>query len=151
MNADGTKLLWHFLLVGNRCVEWSTLKKKKRKNKKVILCRRRKIIPIDNVLLMYDNARLHKSIRTRETINSFGWTTLLHHPYSLNLAPSDYHLFSPMKEGLRGRYYVSDEEVKTTQKKWLKEQPIEFFEAGIHPLIRRWNIVSKRNGNHVEK
>ena len=30
-----------------------------------------------------------------------------------DLAPSDYHLFDHMKEGLRGKHYANDEEVKT--------------------------------------
>ena len=34
-----------------------------------------------------------------------------HPPYSPDLAPSDYHLFGPMKVGFRGRHYASDEEV----------------------------------------
>jgi len=35
---------------------------------------------------------------TREVIASFGWTTVTHPPYSSDLAPSDYHLFGPLKE-----------------------------------------------------
>ena len=30
-----------------------------------------------------------------------------------DLAPSDYHFFRPMKDGLRGKHYISNEEVKT--------------------------------------
>ena len=30
-----------------------------------------------------------------------------------DLVPSDYHLFGTMKEGLWGKYYASDEKVKT--------------------------------------
>ena len=69
----------------------------------------------------------------------------------LDLAPSDYHLFGPMKEGLRGKHYASDEKVKTGVMKWLKEQSTECYEAGIHTLIQRWNIAIKRNGDYVEK
>ncbi|KAF5400615.1 Histone-lysine N-methyltransferase SETMAR [Paragonimus heterotremus] len=98
-----------------------------------------------------DNARPHTSIKTRETIASFVWTTLRHPPYSPDLAPSDYHLFDPMKEGLRGKQYSSDGEVKTTVKKWLKEQTQKFYEAGIHALIQRWNVAIERNGDYVEK
>ena len=54
-----------------------------------------------------------------------------------DLVPSDYHLFSPMKEGLRGKHHAGDEEVKTAVMKWLKEYSTEFYEAGIHALIRR--------------
>ena len=35
---------------------------------------------------------------------------LLHPPYSPDLALSDYHPFGPIKEGLRGKYYASNEE-----------------------------------------
>ena len=46
-----------------------------------------------------------------------------------------------MKEGLRGKHYASDEEVKTVVIKWLKE----------HVHIWSWNIAIERNGNYVKK
>ena len=92
-----------------------------------------------------------KSIRTREKITSFEWTTLPHPPYSPDLAPSNYHLFDPMKPPLRGKYYYSVGEVKSVEKKWLKEQSTESYGAGIHAPIRRWNIAIERNGDYVEK
>ena len=33
--------------------------------------------------------------------------------------------------------------------KWLKEQSTEFYEAGIHALIRRSNIATEKNGDYV--
>ena len=51
-----------------------------------------------------------------------------------------------MKEGLRGKHYSSDEEVKSVVKKWLKEQSTEFYGAGIHALI-----ASERNRDYVKK
>ena len=56
-----------------------------------------------------------------------------------------------MKEGLRGKHYASDEEVKTAVMKLLKEQSTVFYEARIHALIRRWDITTERNGDNVEK
>ena len=56
-----------------------------------------------------------------------------------------------MKEDLKSKQYANDEEVKTAVMKWLKEQPTEFYVAGINTLIRRWNITIKRNGDYVEK
>ena len=107
-------------------------------------------MPIDNILLLDDNARPHTNIRTREKIASLGWTTLPHPLYSPDLAPSDYHLVGPLKESLRGKHYSSNEEVKSVVKKSLKEQSTE-YEAGIHALIQRWNIAIERNGDYVEK
>ena len=112
---------------------------------------RRQILPIDDVLLLHDNARPHTSIRTRETIASFRWTTLLYPPYSPDLAPSDYHLFSPMREGLRSKYYTSCEDVKTVEINWLNEQSIDFtrleymfsFEGGT--LLLRETVTMLRS------
>ena len=68
-----------------------------------------------------------------------------------DLVPSDYHLFGLMEEDLRGKHYISNEEVKTVGIKWLKEQLTEFYKAGIHALIWRWITAIERNGNYVEK
>ena len=68
-----------------------------------------------------------------------------------DLAPSDYHLFGTMKEGLWSKHYTSDEEVKTAVMKWINEQSTELYKAGIKVLIRRWNIVIERNSDYMEK
>ena len=64
-----------------------------------------------------------------------------------DLAPADYHLFGPLKEGLRGKHSANHEEVKTAVLMRLKEQSTEFFKAGIHAFILRWNIAIERNGD----
>jgi hypothetical protein len=39
--------------------------------------------------------------------------TVLPHPaHSPDLAPSDYHLFGPVKDALRGRHFADDDELK---------------------------------------
>ena len=91
----------------NSDVYIDTLKKSKARIRRV-----RPALEISKVLLQHDNARPHTNLKTREVISSFGWTTILHPPYSPDLAPSDFHLFGPFKESLRGRHFSSDEEVK---------------------------------------
>ncbi|GFR92779.1 histone-lysine N-methyltransferase SETMAR [Elysia marginata] len=61
------------------------------------ILRVRSDMDIGNLLLLHDNARPHTSIiRTRETITSFGWTTLPRPLHSPDLAATDYHLFDTM-------------------------------------------------------
>jgi histone-lysine N-methyltransferase SETMAR len=45
-------------------------------------------------------------------VQQLGFELLQHPPYSPDLAPSDYHIFGPLKEALRGRGFASDEELK---------------------------------------
>ena len=92
-------------------------------------------LPIDYVLLLHDNAWLYTSLRTRETIASFMRITLPHPTYSPDLVTSDYHLFSSMKEGSRGKHYAIDKEVKTAVIKWLKEQSKEGWDTCSHAKV----------------
>ncbi|KAG5309538.1 SETMR methyltransferase, partial [Acromyrmex insinuator] len=46
------------------------------------------------VSLLHDNARPHVAASTTALLNQFSWDVLTHPPYSPDLAPSDYHLFT---------------------------------------------------------
>jgi len=63
------------------------------------------------MLIQHDNARPHTSLRTQEAIAKFGWIVLHHPPYSPDLTPSDFHLFGPLKDSLRGTRFEDDESV----------------------------------------
>ena len=39
--------------------------------------------------------------------------------------------------------------MKPVVKKWLKDQSTEFYGAGIHGLILRWNIAIEGNGGKL--
>ena len=50
--------------------------------------------------------------------------------YSLDLVSSDFHLFEPIKEALRGRRFANDDEVNGAVYDWLRTQPKTFdFDA----------------------
>ena len=105
---------------------------------------------MSKVLLQYDNARPHTSLKTHEVISSFGGEKISHPPYLPDLASSDFHLFGPFKESLRRQHFSSDEEVKTAVRKWLKTQPVEFYE-GICALVKRWEKAVFKAGDYIEK
>jgi histone-lysine N-methyltransferase SETMAR len=46
------------------------------------------------VVLFHDNARPHTAARTRALLEHFNWELFDHPPYSPDLAPSDYDLFT---------------------------------------------------------
>lgn len=62
-----------------------------------------------SVILLYENARLHKSQLTREPISKF---SLPHTQYSPDLAPNDFYLLGPFKEALRVTKFYDNYEVK---------------------------------------
>jgi histone-lysine N-methyltransferase SETMAR len=57
---------------------------------------------------LHDSARPHTGLPTGQDTATMGWTLLLHPPYSPDLAPSDPHLFRPLKDTLRGSRFADD-------------------------------------------
>jgi len=55
------------------------------------------------------------------------WPTWASVVYSLDLAPSDYHLFPGLKKQLKDHHFSSDVEVIAATETWLDSQPSEFF------------------------
>jgi hypothetical protein len=49
------------------------------------------------VRLLHDNVLVHTSVAVKVAIQCCGFQELNHPPYSLDLAPSDYFLFSKLK------------------------------------------------------
>jgi len=84
------------------------------------------------VLLLHDNARPLTAMHTVDTQRSLKFEVLKHLPYSPDLAPSDFNLFGPMKEHLRGQKFADDNEVMEAVQSWLKATPKSFFSRG-HP------------------
>ena len=67
--------------------------------------------------------------------------------WRFSMAPSDFHLFGPMKEYLRGQKFADDDEVMEAVQSWLKATPKSFFLVGIRKLVDRWTkCVAKQGG-----
>ena len=79
------------------------------------------------------------------------WETLEQPPYSPDLAPSDFHLFGPLKEELGGQRFEDDEEVEAFVLNWLTTRPRSFYEEGIKKLLIRWEKCVAQSGDYVEK
>jgi len=71
------------------------------------------------VLFLYDNAPAHRVLATQKKLAYVGFQFLDHPPYSLDLAPSYYHLFPELKKQLKGRHFSSDAEVIAAAETWL--------------------------------
>ena len=96
----------------------------------------------EGVILLHDNARPHVSTVTRSVLDKFKWEQLEHPPYSPDMSPCDFHLFSPLKKFLKGKRFNSDDELKDTVEDWLLSQA-----TGIR-LVRQWDSCAQTSGDY---
>ena len=64
-------------------------------------------------------------------MRELGWEALMHPPYSSDLAPSDYHLFRPLKNSLNG--------VKLASKEARENHLVQFFAQEISEVLQWQN------------
>ena len=102
-------------------------------------------------MLLHDTARLHTAAHTVDTLRALKFEVLKHPPYIPDLAPSDFHLFGPMKEHLRGRKFADDKEIMEAVQSWLKATTKRFFLEDICKLVDRWTKCVVKQGDYVEK
>jgi hypothetical protein len=73
-----------------------------------------------------------------------------HPPYSLDLAPSDFHLFLRPKKHLAGKKFDDDDEVQEEVMTWFKGQAADFYDSGIQKLVPRlWTMPATMLKNEV--
>lgn len=102
------------------------------------------------VLLLHDNAPVHKSRVAASAIRQCGFEELNHPPYSPDLAPSDFYLFGILKKRFRGQRFDSDEEVKEAVETFFENCDNEFFAKGIHGLRDRFDSCIAAEGHYFE-
>jgi histone-lysine N-methyltransferase SETMAR len=104
---------------------------------------------LQGVLLLHND---HPSsvAHTKESLQELKFKALDHPPYSADLIPSDFHLFGPLKEALRGCRFADDDEVKEAVHDWLCTQP-KRFSYGIRKLADCWTKCIEKQGDYEEK
>jgi hypothetical protein len=95
----------------------------------------------EDMLIQHDNARPHTSLRNQEAIAKFGWNVLPHPSYSPDVAPSDFHLFGPLKDALRVTRFAV--------RAWLREEERSWYREGMHALVSCWRKAV--DGDYMEK
>jgi transposase len=103
------------------------------------------------VVLLYDNARPHTAAQTNASIKLFNWKIFDHPPYSPDLVPSDYHLFTKMKILLGTQRFHTNEKLMAVVNKWLHNLAAPFFEEGLQKLVSRYDKCLNVDDNYVEK
>ncbi|UYV76625.1 hypothetical protein LAZ67_14001499 [Cordylochernes scorpioides] len=61
------------------------------------------------LILQHDNVPAHNATVVKNTIKDLGWDFLPHPPYSPDLAPSDYHLFTSLGHALKKQEFSNSD------------------------------------------
>uniref|UniRef100_UPI00358E45B7 nucleotide exchange factor SIL1 n=1 Tax=Myxine glutinosa TaxID=7769 RepID=UPI00358E45B7 len=112
----------------------TTFSQKRRGQAKSAIRSKRRGLLTTGALLQHDDARPQTARATAATIEDLHFECLPHPSSSPDLAPSDYHIFGPLKEALGGTTFRSDEEVQEAGHEWLHKQPEDCFSGGIQAL-----------------
>ncbi|GFN81602.1 glyoxylate reductase/hydroxypyruvate reductase [Plakobranchus ocellatus] len=102
------------------------------------------------VVLQHDNATPHSANLTRQWLQRYGWEILPHPAHSPDLAPSDFHLFGPLKRHLGGMAFETEDDLISELRNWF-DNLVDFFRVGINLLLSRWQKCINLHGDYVEK
>jgi hypothetical protein len=94
--------------------------------------------------------RLRTAARTRPLLEHFKWVLSDHPPYSPDLAPSDYHLFTYLKNWLRSQHF-NNNELMDGVKTWLNSQAADFFDTSMQKLIPQYNKYLNSGSDYIKK
>ena len=103
------------------------------------------------VLFLHDIVSAHRALATQKKLTYLSFQCLDHPPYSPDLAPSDYHLFSgTKKKQLKGSHFSSDTEVIAAAETLLDGQLSDFFLSSLQKLEQRAKKCIELRGKYVE-
>lgn len=105
---------------------------------------------LESAILLHDNARPHTARVVQDLIDSYGWETLSHPPYSPDLSPCDFHLFPAFKLPMRGKRYSSVEEAFAVADRFIRDVVLRSPAGGIPALPGRWDRVIDAEGEYFE-
>jgi hypothetical protein len=81
----------------------------------------------------------HAAARTLPLTENFNWELFDRPLYSRNLFPTEYDLFTYLKNCLGSQRSNNNEELMEGIKTWLSSQAADFFDTGTQKLIPRYD------------
>ncbi|UYV82755.1 hypothetical protein LAZ67_22000747 [Cordylochernes scorpioides] len=103
-----------------------------------------------NWLLHHDNPPAHTSLLVRDYLAKNNTLMMPQPPYSPDLAPCDFFLFSKLKRPMKGRRYATLDEIKTASKEELKRFLKNDFLKCFEDWKNRWHKCIIFHGDYFE-
>ncbi|GFN74519.1 histone-lysine N-methyltransferase SETMAR [Plakobranchus ocellatus] len=97
------------------------------------------------------NTTVQPPTRTKEWLERYKWDITAHPAHSPDLAPSDFHLFGPLKRHLVVKKFEDEDELIGEVRDWFSKLVANFFTRGIYSLLPRWKKCIALHGDCKEK
>ena len=101
-------------------------------------------------LLHHDNAPAHTLLIVSEFLTKNSMTTVPHPAYSPDLAPCDCYVFPKIKLWLKGRHFVSIEEIQPESQKALNMLTQANFNDCFQKWQNRWDRCMQAQGDYFK-
>ena len=112
--------------------------------------KRRELLETRSWLLHHDNVPAHNALEIRELLAKNNIVVLEQLPYSPDLAPCDFFLFTKLKEVTKGTRFQDSEAIKTAVTKELRAILEESFQECVEAWHRRLEKCVQAQGNYFE-
>ena len=103
------------------------------------------------VLILRDNASVHKARVARAAIRDCRFEQLSHPPCSSDWVPKNYFSFRYSKKLLRGIKFETDEDLKSAVKAWFDGQKELLYFTGFKGLKEKWSQGIEFAGDILKK
>ena len=100
-----------------------------------------------NFIIHHDNAPVHRSFKVSQFLAKNNMTVIAHPPYSPDLSPCDFFLFSKLKLRMKGRRFDTIEEI---QERVLDTIPKKNFQGCFQAWQKRWDRCIRAKGEYFE-
>ena len=104
----------------------------------------------DDWVLHHDNVPAHTALSIREFLVKKNIPILPHPPYSPDLAPCDFYLFSKLKSKLKGHHFGTTENIQKVVTNKLHTLTENDFQYCYDQWKKRWNHCVTSQGSYFE-
>jgi transposase len=104
----------------------------------------------DGPLILQDNARQRLGKVVTDLLSKYEWEVLPHAPYSPDMSPPDFDLFSTLKQPMRGQRFSSLEELSAAVTRATRTLNKSGTLNGTANLPKRWDAVIAKQGDYTE-
>ncbi|GFO06034.1 hexosyltransferase [Plakobranchus ocellatus] len=73
---------------------------------------------------------------TQQWLQRYGWEILFHPAHSPDLAPSDFHLFGPLKRHLGGMAFETEDDLISELRNWFDNLDVDFYQFAAVALAK---------------